>query len=315
MHKRIVLLLASALILGSFASCRNTADTESQDPAFASGFNLSGSFGVLESAEKTSVQTQDTQARYEGYQSVIIYHNGNLKSLKEYDGFGNLVTDQDYGNNGYVYKYIYDIYGNLTKEIKFGVDGQSQGGYEYEYDASGKQIKKTYLDASEKPGLYHEYTYDPNGNLLKDTEFTQEGEMNHWTVYAYDHAGNLVTQTQTEANGDSYVVNNEYEYDASGNVTKCSNYRGGEANGWTEYAYDAQGNTVSEKVYKPDGSIKSWCEYTYDADCNMMSKTVYKEDGSIFQKTIYEYYGGLISVETKLDEEGEIMDMYQYVYD
>ena len=32
-------------------------------------------------------------------------------------------------------------------------------------------------------------------------------------------------------------------------------------------------------------------------------------------RIIYEYYGGLISVETKLDEEGEIMDMYQYVYD
>ena len=313
MHKKAVWLLTSVLVLGSLASCRNTSGTDKSSESFASGFDLSGGVGILSTSEQTG--SQETQAANDGYRTRITYHNGNLKIVEEYDEFGNLTSEQNLGNSGYTCKYEYDAYGNLTKEIKIGTDGASQGGYEYEYDSAGNQTRKIYIDSAGNPGIVHEYTYDPNGNLLKDTEVGQDGTVGQWIVYAYDASGNPVIQTQMEPNGDSYVVNNEYEYDASGNITKVTNTRGGEANGWTEYEYDAAGNVTSEKVYKPDGNLKSWCEYTFDSEGNVLTRTTHKEDGSIFQKIVYEYSSGLLSVETKYDEEGEIMEMNQYVYE
>ena len=150
--------------------------------------------------------------------------------------------------------------------------------------------------------------------MVRDTETDQNGTKLQWIDYEYDPLGNPVLQKQTDADGSSFEIKNEYEYNVYGDIIKSQCYRSGKKSESAEYEYDDAGRVTSEKTFKADGNIKSWCEYQYDASGYRIKKLSHTEEGGIFQITTYDNDSdGNVVVETKVDSEGEIVEMYQYV--
>ena len=70
-----------------------------------------------------------------------------------------------------------------------------------------------------------------------------------------------------------------------------------------------------EKFHRADGGVQSWIEYEYDAAGNMTKKTSLKDDGTVFQTVEKSYNSDNdVVVETRYNSEGEIIEMFQYVY-
>ena len=310
MRKSTVCILAASLALMGFTACNN-------QPAVTSASDTDFSFEFTEVTTETSAvitTTAETTEPFKGYRMINVYLNGNLVSVQDYDASGNMVRDKHLGDEGYTYNYVFDENGNLIRETKLNVDGTVETQQVYEYDAAGHMTKKTFAVADGVAGNSHVYGYDASGFLVLDTEYNPDGTVCQTIGFENDSYGNPVKQTQRNPDGEMYEVRNEYEYDSNGNISKCTTYRGGELNGWTETSYDDKGHITSEKVFLPDGANKSWIDYEYNENGDMNVQTIYKEDGSIFQIIMYGYDSNGLAIETKFDSNGDIVEMYQYVY-
>lgn len=310
MRKSTVCILAASLALAGFTACnKQPSVTASSDSDF--------SFEFTEVTTETSAvvtTTEEPAEPFKGYRMINVYLNGNLVSVQDYDENGNMVRDKHLGDEGFTYNYVFDESGNLIRETKLNVDGTIESQHVYEYDESGRMTKKTFVVTEGVSGNSHVYGYDASGFLVLDTEYNSDGTVSQTIGYENDAYGNPVKQTQRDTNGEMFEIKNEYEYDSYGNISKWTVYRGGELNGWTETVYDNKGHITSEKVFLPDGTIKSWIEYEYNENSEMTVQTIYKEDGTIFQIIMYGYDSNGLAIETKFDSNGDIVEMYQYVY-
>ena len=221
---------------GSFTAC-NKVITESSGASFASDFSFETSDAAV---TESTVATSEV---IEAYKTACIYFDGDLIATRLYDVNNNMVEEKRLGDNGFTNKFQYDAAGNLIAEMKFGNDSLSQGGNVYGYDAAGNMVKKIYVNPDGSYGNQHVYEYDASGFMIKDTEYDAAGNKTQWLVFENDDHGNHTKQTHNDNSGDTYEIRYEYEYDAAGNITKSTTYRGGELSDWSEFTFYAAGNS------------------------------------------------------------------------
>ncbi len=152
----------------------------------------------------------------------------NYKENFTYDGNGNILTANRYGNvsrmDSLLYRYSYDNNGHLANnKLNYVTDNASDGAYT--------------TDIKNQP--VNNYAYDAIGNLIKDT---QAGiDSINWSVYG---------KIKKVAKGSNIVT---YSYDPGGQrVTKTV---GGIT---TYYVRDGQGNTLA--LYDNTGTHRNWRE-------------------------------------------------------
>lgn len=112
--------------------------------------------------------------------------------------------------------------------------------------------------------------------------------------FEYDSYGNLILSDEIEyiGGGGINVIENcfscEYEYDASGKITKCT-YPKGDV---TVYIYDAEGKVEKYEIYDASGNFVK--EHDYASDSSTI-KQERDEDGNLVKETEYDSEGNEIS--------------------
>ena len=113
--------------------------------------------------------------------------------------------------------YAYDDNGNLTSEIRSGVDFDKRiETLLYTYDRSNRLTKVT------TDGVAKNYSYDLAGNMLSDGDYT----------YIYDIQNRLTSKTGTDGT-------TSYSYDPEGNLIKTA-----APDGTTDYSYNAKNRMI-----------------------------------------------------------------------
>ncbi|QCK15215.1 DUF6443 domain-containing protein [Mangrovivirga cuniculi] len=195
----------------------------------------------------------------------------------------------------------------------------SEMSYDYTYDAMNR-IKKADSDIDDIAKAYNldVISYDLNGNILKLDRMDGQGTGMDLMTYTYDNGNQLkgVTDAGTEEGfKDGNNSNNDYDYDANGNMIADRN------KDITKITYNHL-NLPEEVWFDATGSKK--IVYTYDAAGIKLKKEVFESGASTKTTT---YIGGFIYEEGKLqqithaegrvvpgrDENGNILD-YKYQY-
>ena len=223
---------------------------------------------------------------------------GNLKQEKnargftsayDYDSMNRLIRKTAPAADGSdaVMRYVYDIMGNLTKQIlpndyDKGLDTAELAGtmlgIAYTYDSMNRRISTLSPDGQVMEALQ----YDEKGNVIKNVDglrYIGNVEASPGTVYAYDGLNRVTKVTDILGNKTTYA------YDILGNILQQTDARGNT----TEYEYNGDG-TLSKAIYA-DGSSMEFA-------CDRLGRMISSKDqkGSI---TEYEYNGfGKIKAET-----------------
>ncbi len=157
--------------------------------------------------------------------------------------------------------------------------------------------------------------YDRNGNIKELKRYGEQDERLYlWDDLAYTYTGNRLQAVQDAGEGETGFVDGastatEYNYDASGNMTRDDN------KGISSITYDPVLNLPTEVVITGKGTIK----YTYDAAGIKLRQEVLPTDGSPTKTT--DYVSGFHYTDGQLDfiqhEEGRLMvkDGLAYHYD
>lgn len=154
----------------------------------------------------------------------------------EYDSAGKVKKESDYQNNEIYWAREY-VDGVLINEYNYQ-EGELHSFCQHEYDPNGNLVRTINYRADESPYNQNEYTYDQHGNMLTDTLYVYAGavkEVYSSTAYEYELRPDGKPEKKTSG---AHVY--EYEYDADGNVSKCSEYYNGSL--WIVTEYDAFGN-------------------------------------------------------------------------
>ena len=254
-------------------------------------------------SSKDGLPTSNTYADANaGHRYVYNQATGNLDSETNHLGVKTIYTYYSTGEKKTetfdIYKYDYNINGNLTKVYVDGVNTLS-----YNYDEDYNLTSEVYAN-----GQSIRYEYDDNGNLIKqyhnddttpyvtysyntDNELTEKINTDTGLKYVYDgdnvevykiSDNTLVqyyTQTKTEADEENSV-------EAKTDVTEThfgSTYSYTTKNNSISYqygnnslAYSAKSNdksqTVSDSV-KLNGTTASESKYSYDENGNVLTKS------------------------------------------
>ncbi len=227
----------------------------------------------------------------------------NQKTAYEYDALGRLIKQSDEAG---VIEYAYDANDNVLTVTETAGDTVSRITRTYDRlnritlyeDAAGNQIGYTYdrlgnlVKLTYPDGKAVTYTYDKNGSIKTVTDWN-----NRVTVYSYDENGRLVKTKRPDGTietraydkagrlisildkcGDTVVNQQEYSYDASGNITAVKALESGSLDlgtvASTEMTYDANNRLLTyngeEIRYDKDGNMTygplqgKMAEFVYD---------------------------------------------------
>jgi RHS repeat-associated protein len=231
----------------------------------------------------------------------------DLTQTVDYDAFGNLLTESDWGartteTNTYdiagrlltstdsasvVSHTSYDCMGNATESYETATGTQMKADWTVTvYDALGRELTVTtkLSDASGNPTTQSVATsvYDGAGNLLSRDGTTLGGEDEATT---YDASGNATAELAEGAYDAVAARTTRSSYDAQGNIT--SELAPGATSAATTSTYDDAGNLLSET--QADGTKET---YAYDGQGNTVSTEGGTGDGeaSPWEKTsVYDY--------------------------
>ena len=254
-------------------------------------------------SSKDGLPTSNTYADANaGHRYVYNQATGNLDSETNHLGVKTIYTYYSTGEKKTetfdIYKYDYNINGNLTKVYVDGVNTLS-----YNYDEDYNLTSEVYAN-----GQSIRYEYDDNGNLIKqyhnddttpyvtysyntDNELTEKINTDTGLKYVYDgdnvevykiSDNTLVqyyTQTKTEADEENSVETKtdvtETHFGSTYSYTTKNNsisYQYGN----NSLAYSAKSNdksqTVSDSV-KLNGTTASESKYSYDENGNVLTKS------------------------------------------
>ena len=191
---------------------------------------------------------------------LYTFYNYSTESFT-YDPNGNLIKTK---SDCITVNQVFDEENFLVREEQGDVTVTSK------YDASGNRIRRTSSFGNEI-----EYRYDAmdnvkaisiNGsdaiNIKRDARGFTEKEILSQRLkrsYQYDSDGLLISQNIN--NGKNIIIQREYEYDATGNLTK----RIDSNKGVTVFNYDPLGRVI--KHINPEGKIK---QFLYDLSGNLL---------------------------------------------
>lgn len=136
-------------------------------------------------------------------------------------------------------------------------------------------------------GIIHNYTeYDENGLPVLDIDYDSNGEIEQKTFNSWDD-NRLIESKVIQADD--------------------------EISEWKTYEYAEDGRLVSEKLHYFDGSVDT-IQYEYSDENLIRSKTTVTADDEIESRTIYNYSDGLLTEETTLNEQEEVILHQSHTY-
>jgi RHS repeat-associated protein len=198
--------------------------------------------------------------------------------------------------------------GNISEVLWRGPDAQSQS-YGYSYDAMNRLTEAKYYNADHplRNNRFNETIwdvannksgYDLNGNIkfLRRNGRTgmspagvtlYNGAMDN---LSYSYLGNQLLKVTdaavtTEGFKDASNFDNDYAYDANGNMYQDKNNQingASTANGNSEIIYNSL--NLVDKVTKSNGE---WLKYSYDATGRKLSQTLYSAQNQVVKKSDY----------------------------
>lgn len=149
----------------------------------------------------------------------------------------------------YKYKYQYNEFDSVSVMQKYNKDGKLYTEYTYEYDSSKRLSKLTERDALSSTGYGYVRKYSYSGNTVTEvTTMLKDGSPFGTMVWEYDNHHNLLKETWTnDETGKSTVqIDNSYEYNAKGQLTK-----------WTSKGYYFKDElSYRDYYYNEDGTIE-----------------------------------------------------------
>ncbi len=250
---------------------------------------------------------------------VRLIYPDNTAVNYTYDANNNLLTVTDWASRVTSYTYdvnnrcigvvkpdgsvtttVYDNKQRITSTVEKTASGTVITGYEYTYDALSRIIEEKHLADNTKIC----YTYDSLDRVTKRTVYNECDEVVSEENYTYDAAGNITDAPNSCFGYDTnnrLTVFNGYtlDYDLDGNLL---------CDGTKAYKYDSANRLIKagDHAYTynaEDVRIRNLCSeydttYTYNTNCKL-SQLLMKNTNGIVTK--YVYGKGLIG-EQKCDE-------------
>jgi RHS repeat-associated protein len=165
--------------------------------------------------------------------------NGNIQTLKRYDGTGNKIHDLAYtyaanknqlqsvsNNNNSFRDYHYNEIGQMSSQ-----DNASGADQIVDYDVTGK-VTDVYSDVDKTKKTTH-YTYDDRGFRLSKETYDNLGHLKFTTWYIRDASGNVMSIYDQQANNPNISLTETPIYGSG----KLGVYRT-KPNGGGEYVYE-----------------------------------------------------------------------------
>lgn len=243
-----------------------------------------------------------------GNVSKVINTRGVSKKY-EYDSLNQLIREKTPAADGTlaVKRYIYDVMGNLVKQIDpnhYDADKDTEDlvqtmiGVSYQYDKMNRRI----ATISPSGEITQFIKYNDKGQVEKVIDglrYTGDVSTSVGTQYDYDGRGKITHITDALGNTTSF------EYDVLGNLQEKTDARGYT----THYDYNPD-NTLASVIYPDSGMVS----YTYD---KLGRKTSYTDQRG--HKTTYTYNGfgkkkiitdpDNYTVESKYDLNGNLVSL------
>ncbi len=202
-----------------------------------------------------------------------------------------------------IWKYKYNIQGEVSTSIRCAKNGTCLQRNEYTYLDSGLKDTETIYVLGKK-ALYTKFTYDEKGVLLYKETYNSEGKTK--TVYSYHPDGRNDIDEDFDKDG-NLIKTTHHIYDETGKnklkertLDKNSKYLSG-----IEFTYD--GNLLIKKEYVAGASDEfSKEEYIYDGE-NITEKFFYDKSGNLIYKDLLEYDHNGCSKQVRYDKDGNLV--------
>lgn len=242
-------------------------------------------------ATATSFTGKIMETSVSGRTTIVKENNGNLRTTtKTTDELGNVVTSTDkggiinftYNASGQQLSATYGTNKVTTQydnwERKIELHDPSNGIYKYNYDIFGNLIKET------SPKGYKAYTYNSKAQLINQKEVSDDGVSTNKNInYNYNSKG-LITDKIGTANGKTYSSN--IYYDNFGRVLASSENSNGKYFMRKNITYDDKMRVISyeKSLYSGGQYTKVTVENVY----NVWSGDLYQVKDKNQNKVLWE---------------------------
>lgn len=196
----------------------------------------------------------------EGLEEEEIRKNEYRFQVSNYDGKGNLVSEESYlpeGDLEHKSTYTYNGLGQLIEEILLEGDEFISEHKTMEYDSEGRLLKEV-LHYSDESFDETTISYDSFNRVIGRTTQSDEGEAGNRMVMEYE----------------SDLLIAEIEFDEENNIILEKRLE-----------YDEKGNLISESLSSPEGTSK--LTFEYDEAGNRSVTRRYDNEGRLVEKNSY----------------------------
>jgi hypothetical protein len=161
----------------------------------------------------------------------------------------------------------------------------------YDYD-KGKPGAKGYKSAAT--------TYDKNGNIIEVINYKANGDITSVLSYTYDAKGNKTSYSRYKGNKAELTYNQNIRYDARGNKI-------------VESGFDGVSKFLNNFTYDGNGKLT---EIKYTTDSILTEKRVIKNNGNAIELLILNATNNILSKEiTTYDGKKNILEEVKYIQD
>ena len=234
------------------------------------------------------LEKQNTTYEYDGSDLTKIIQNDRIKVTYEYDEWHNVTKATT--EEGQVYDFTYDVYGNNTK-VSITADGTVM-----ETSATYSDGGNRLLTTTDALGKVTTYDYDPDTNVLNWVRYPDDPEYAK-TTYTYDELYRLARTEAAVGTGEDQTLYTAYTYEddrLTGITTPTTAY---------SFTYGDFGTRTAVKI-----GNRELAGYDYTQDRNNYLSAIRYGNGD---KVEYDYdTKGRLSMQTY--EDG---DTVQYRYD
>ncbi|TEB06806.1 tRNA3(Ser)-specific nuclease WapA precursor [Pelotomaculum schinkii] len=240
---------------------------------------------------------------YNDAENSVVFTNEKGDSLKrDYDGFGNLIYEQDTSSGEMLKQFEYDQKFKLAKET----GPNNKNTTSYSYNDEGKLLRKEVKDnsgallAAESyiyenafaAAKYNKITKNVQGDTNSPSQITttyenkygfteKQGKMHdgkeYLDTFKYDYLGHKIEEKSARAYAESWTepYTKKYQYDYAGNVVQEYNIKGD----YITTAYDSLGRKIKVTDIKGNKSSTPYSTtYVYDNLGRLIKENIPFED-------------------------------------